>query len=71
MHACRDPVRKSSSATLIRENVSTIFSGAAVLISEAKQTEPRLWRTQRPLCERPRATSIAANAELKTTEIIC
>lgn len=31
------------------------------LISEAKQTGPWLWPTQRPLCECPRATDMAAN----------
>lgn len=42
-----------------------IFGGSAAVISEAKQTGPRLWCKQRPLCEslpphQPRATSLAA-----------
>lgn len=64
-----ESVRKTcSSTTLTRANVSTIFGRAAELISEAKQTEPCLWPAQRPLCEQPRATSVAANAEFKATE---
>lgn len=42
---------------------------AAVLISKAKQTGPWLWPAQRPLCEPPRATSAAANAEFKAAEM--
>lgn len=68
MHA-QTMVKESSSVTLIRQNVRTIFSRAAVLISEAKQTGPGLWPTQRPLCELPRATSVAAHAEFKATEM--
>lgn len=58
----RPSEKEGSSATLMRENVSMIFSQAPALINEAKQTGPQLWPTQRTLCERPRATVMAANA---------
>lgn len=71
VHACMHKAveKESASAALIRENVSMIFSRATVLISGAKQTGPCFWPTQRPLCEGPLATSIAANAEFKAAEM--
>ena len=65
MSNARMQKESSSSATSIWENVSTIFNRAAALISKAKQTGPGLWPTQRPLCEPPRATSVAAKRRVQ------
>lgn len=42
-NACMQSPPALKRAALMQENVSTIFSRAGVLISEAKQTGPRLW----------------------------
>ena len=62
--------KQSSSAAFIRETARAMFSRAAVLISETKQTGPCLWPPHKGhFVLSPPCASVAANVEFKATEM--